>query len=269
MRRPEFALWISRLCRAFILLAEWPLGRRAQARMRAHLIERMVPIVETETRHGILKFYSPATMPYSRSGMKGRQILEWIDTLEDDETLWDIGANVGVYTLYAARKGMQVLAFEPEAQNFGILATNIAINGIDNQAGALNLAFDDHTGIGRLHLSSLRPGMAQHQFQHSSEGAGAGADSATSVQWTLGYTIDNFIDAFDVAFPDHIKIDVDGNELLILKGGKRLFGDSRLKSAVIETRPDSYDAAVTFMSECGFAISWEKGNRSGDIVFRR
>jgi len=268
MKRPELAPWIARLCRTFVLVAEKPLGVRARARMRAQLIEQLVPVVETKTHYGVLKFYSPATMPFSRSGMKGKQILEWIDGLATDNVLWDIGANVGVHTLYAARKGMQVVAFEPEAQNFGILATNIILNGIDQRAGALNIAFNDQSGIGRLQLSDLRPGMAQHQFSVSAapEDRDAGA---TGQQWTLGYAIDDFVQSFDVAFPDHIKIDVDGNELLILEGARRVFSDRRVKSAVIETRPETYASAVEFMKERGFSVSWEKGNQSGDIFFQR
>ena len=52
--------------------------------------------------------------------------LAWIDTFKDGETLYDIGANVGMYTIYAAvMRKANVYAFEPEALNYAELNKNI------------------------------------------------------------------------------------------------------------------------------------------------
>ena len=44
----------------------------------------------------------------------------------------DIGANIGIYSLYAAKRGHKVVAFEPESQNFALLQRNISLNNLDN-----------------------------------------------------------------------------------------------------------------------------------------
>ncbi len=43
---------------------------------------------------------------------KEPETLEWIDGFSANDVFWDVGANMGLYTLYAASKGTQVLAFE-------------------------------------------------------------------------------------------------------------------------------------------------------------
>ena len=49
---------------------------------------------------------------------KEPETLEWIDRMNDDSVLWDIGANVGIYSIYAAvSKRANVIAFEPSFFN--------------------------------------------------------------------------------------------------------------------------------------------------------
>ncbi|HEY5918287.1 MAG TPA: hypothetical protein VIU13_12820, partial [Chryseolinea sp.] len=49
---------------------------------------------------------------------KEPETLDWIDKFKKDEILFDIGGNIGVYSMYAGKKGARVYAFEPESQNF-------------------------------------------------------------------------------------------------------------------------------------------------------
>ena len=59
---------------------------------------------------------------------KEPETLEWIDTIPNNSTLWDIGANVGLYSIYAAKaKNCKVIAFEPSVFNLELLARNIFI----------------------------------------------------------------------------------------------------------------------------------------------
>src|ERR1051325_5936164 len=58
--------------------------------------------------------------------------IQWIDSFLPNSVFWDVGANVGVYTLYAARRGAaQVVAFEPAAVNYFLLAAHCEANGLD------------------------------------------------------------------------------------------------------------------------------------------
>src|SRR5262245_45216455 len=55
--------------------------------------------------------------------------LEWIETFSADDVLFDIGANVGMYSIWAAAtRRCRVIAFEPEALNYALLNRNIEAN---------------------------------------------------------------------------------------------------------------------------------------------
>ena len=62
---------------------------------------------------------------------KEPETLEWIDEVPKGSVLWDIGANIGLYTCYAAKgRECRVFAFEPSVFNLELLARNIFLNGL-------------------------------------------------------------------------------------------------------------------------------------------
>ena len=79
-----------------------------------------------------LKFFTPSELTYWRAktfSEKEPETLQWIDkfTLSRNKKIifWDIGANVGNYSIYASRKHkkkIEIIAFEPSGLNIGILA---------------------------------------------------------------------------------------------------------------------------------------------------
>jgi len=74
-------------------------------------------------------------------------LVNWIeDYIDADSILYDVGANIGAYSLYAARKGARVIAFEPGADNYGLLNKNIALNHMDDRISAFNAEIHDKTG---------------------------------------------------------------------------------------------------------------------------
>src|SRR5207247_117949 len=88
--------------------------------------------------HGVeLTFAVPNTINHFRSttfANKEPETLEWIDRMDRDSILWDIGANVGLYTCYAAMaRGCKVFAFEPSVFNLALLAQNTFLNGLDRK----------------------------------------------------------------------------------------------------------------------------------------
>ena len=65
---------------------------------------------------------------------KEPETIDWIDSFEEGACFYDIGANVGVFTLYAAKsKKCQVFSFEPSVFNLESLVRNININYLDKQ----------------------------------------------------------------------------------------------------------------------------------------
>jgi FkbM family methyltransferase len=159
--------------------------------------------------------------------------LQWIETFRDGEIFWDIGANVGLYSLYAAFKGHAVLAFEPSPTNYHLLCRNIEINQKSQSLSAYCIAFSDHTRLGSLHMASSQIGAALNSFGEV-DGLQHGSSSTLWSQATLGFCIDDFIELFDPPFPSHIKIDVDGIEGKIVTGARKTMNDRRLRSVLVE-----------------------------------
>ena len=68
---------------------------------------------------------------------KEPETLEWIDNFEKKENLifWDIGANIGLYSIYNALKNenSSTISFEPSSSNYRILSRNISINNLEKK----------------------------------------------------------------------------------------------------------------------------------------
>ena len=94
--------------------------------------------------------------------------VSWIEEMSEGEVLLDVGANVGLYSLCAARfRGARVFAFEPESQNFALLNANIHRNGLQDAVLAYSVALSDETRFDSLYLSSFEPGGSCHAFGES------------------------------------------------------------------------------------------------------
>jgi FkbM family methyltransferase len=161
--------------------------------------------------------------------------IQWLDNfLQENETFYDIGSNVGVFALYAAKKrGANVIAFEPEASNYNILNKNIFYNRLDSKIIAINIALTDINKMSYLYLSKIKVGASGHSFDANIDYKQRKYKPVFK-QGVLGMSLDYVIEQFNLPFPNHIKIDVDGNEHKIINGMKKCLSDRRLKSVAIE-----------------------------------
>jgi FkbM family methyltransferase len=213
------------------------LGQRSGDYVSLRIAEGLMPTVTVETPRGALRFYCPGTLPLWRADTlltKEPETIEWIDTFRPGDVLWDIGANVGLYTLYAALKpDIQVLAFEPAAVNHFVLNRNIELNRMDERVSAFCLAFADQAQLARFYMGSTEIGGACHNFAEAADWEGKPLPVAFK-QAMVGYTIDEFIERFKPQFPTNIKIDVDGIEDKIIAGAPKTLADPRLKSLMVE-----------------------------------
>lgn len=167
----------------------------------------------------------------------------WIDGFDRNDIFWDVGANTGIYSLYAGKvKGVPTLAFEPASFNHALLCDNIRLNGLEERVAAYAFAFSDRSRLGQLNVADDEPGAA---FA-SVEDAGVGRLK----QAVLVLSVDDFIERFAPPFPTHIKTDVDGLEAQILNGSRRTLADPRLRSLLVEvderdgSRPEAIDAVL-------------------------
>ena len=210
-------------------------------------------IAETNIGAGVIKFYAPSPLLRLRAAglmTKEPDTIAWLNRLGPDDVLWDIGANVGVFALYAAvAPGARVLAFEPSAPNFFVLTRNVQLNGLSERITPYCLAVAARTELATINLDSADFGAAMSQF------GGVGVQSRYSNAPTplthgmAGVSIDDLVDRFGTPPPTAIKIDVDGLEWPILRGGERTLAQPRLRSLMVEL-------SVTHDAERNRAIEW-------------
>ena len=180
--------------------------------------------------------------------------LEWIAGFQPGEVLVDVGANVGMYTVWAAKtRGVKVYAFEPEAQNYALLNRNLVRNGLDGQVKAFCLALSDAAGFGELHLATLEPGGSLHSYGERVDYNRQPMEPKFS-QGCVSARLDDLVRDNVIPVPTHLKLDVDGFEPKVLAGAAELLRDARLKSLLVEVNHNLADhrAMVDELGGLGF-----------------
>jgi FkbM family methyltransferase len=232
-------------------------GRRRASQVLAHLSEQLVPIVEQDAGIGSLKFFCPSHLPEWRARTlmsKEPETLEWIDGFAKTDVLWDVGANVGLYSLYAALRGLTVLSFEPSPGNYYLLSRNVELNGFDDRVSSYCIAFNDNTRLDAFYMSNTELGGALSSFGEATDWKGE-TFKAKFKQAMVGFSIDEFIKQFAPSFPNHLKIDVDGIEKKIVDGASTTLADKRLKSVLIELNSNLNETGEIIQKMIGHGLS--------------
>jgi FkbM family methyltransferase len=150
-----------------------------------------------------------------------------------------------------------VIAFEPSAANYLVLNRNIDIDGLQDTITALCIAVAEKSGLDVLYLPSTEFGAALCNYGSATDYQGK-PFQPTFKQGAVGFSLGDL--AADLPFPTHTKIDVDGLEHDIIRGGAVLLSDARLRSVVIEldfARPDLVADVVRMMRGHGFTYANE------------
>ena len=241
-------------------LAALPL-RSLPVDWKALALERLSEemICDTSVPGAVLRFYAPTLLLRSRAAAvnsKEPDMIRWLDGLEEGAVLWDIGANVGVFSLYAAaRRKSKVLAFEPCAANFHVLSRNVELNRA-YEVTAYCVALSGRTELGVLNMASAAMGSSMSQFGRPGEMSRYCAENANGLaQGMVGFTVDDFIARFSPPFPNYIKMDVDGLEWPILQGAQNTLRDPRLRSLMVElslSNKEEGGRAVALLEKSGF-----------------
>ena len=180
--------------------------------------------------------------------------IEWIAGFQREETLFDVGANVGMYTIWAAKsRGVEVYAFEPESQNYALLNRNIHLNGLAGSVHAYCLAISDAAGLSELHLSDFMAGGSCHTLGERLDFKHEPMRPAYS-QGCVAARLDDLVASGAVAEPTHIKIDVDGFEPKVIAGARRIVEGNKLRSLLIEVNQNLRDHLdmVAALNAAGF-----------------
>lgn len=166
--------------------------------------------------------------------------LAWLDSFKPGEILFDVGANVGMYTVWAAAlNGTQVFAFEPEALNYAELNKNIYLNDLHYLVTAYCCGISNETLATKLYLSKFVPAFSHHDCKLN-RWEGPVTKLAKSQEERLGQgclavKLDDLVYNYGLLRPHHIKVDVDGLEALVVGGAERLLKEGLVRTILIET----------------------------------
>jgi FkbM family methyltransferase len=241
---------IARFLSGLVRTATQPMRPRRAASTRALVSEALLQRVTVPTEAGPLLVECPSSRALHDPqgfGQDEPETVAWIMALPAGSVLWDIGANIGLYSLLAARRGLQALAFEPSASSFAAMVRNIEINGFDDRIAAYCLAFAEHTSLVTLNMASTAAGHSMHSIE---------AREGGFRQAVPGFSVDDFMTRFVPPPPDAIKLDVDGIEPAILRGAMATLSE-HVREVLVEI--DGANAAAggngipELLSQAGFA----------------
>jgi FkbM family methyltransferase len=184
--------------------------------------------------------------------------IKWIHSLiKPGETVFDVGANVGNYSLIIAKHlsgNVKVYAFEPAWFNFTQLNRNIALNRYESSIFPICAGLSARSGLVWLNYSTLEYGSSMHSL---GEAVRLRDQSFTPVlcQPVASFTLDQVVGYLEVT-PNHIKIDVDGIESEILAGAAATLKNPALRSILVElSRNSQSDSdAIDRVLSAGFKI---------------
>jgi FkbM family methyltransferase len=206
---------------------------------------------------------------------KEPETIAWIDSFETGSVFWDIGANIGVFSLYnAMKRGNNTFAFEPCLENQHRIVDNYKANEILSILIFYRYAISDFDGKSTFYVPKSGPGRSGGQLGEAKHENGQSFTPAESYEVET-YTIDTL--AKRLVVPNHIKIDVDGHEWRILQGAAGTLGNPELKSVLVEVN-NCYADIDGYMKSFGLSdfnrfngadINRRAGQKSRNVIYLR
>lgn len=241
-----------------LLLRALPLGARLRVVDDLRHNRRLIDFAPTQL---YLDVTSSGELTRLQPCAKEPETVEWLLSYSGSgPVLYDIGANVGTYSLIAAAAdpAARVVALEPGYATFPRLVDNVRANSFGDRVAALPIALGDRTELVTFAYATVEPGAADHP---GILGGTAGRPVASHP--VLCYRLDDLIERFGLPEPTLLKLDVDGAETGVLRGATATLRSKGLASVLVEVREGSTEAAAVakILSEAGFA---EAGGRLHD-----
>jgi len=209
----------------------------------------------------------------ARSCKKEPWTVAWIEeSMGGGGVLYDVGANVGTFSLVAAkvcaRRGT-VVAFEPGFASYAHLCGNIVLNRCEAIIIPVPLALASTCGLGSFRYLSLDPGQSRHDFKQDAWHADEADTPKRYLQPVLSMTLDSAISTFSLPTPNYLKVDVDGGEIEVLHGAAQTLANPALRSILIEIDESQTEPVMAILDRSGFALArTHKGKHGKDAATR-
>ena len=176
---------------------------------------------------------------------KEADTVAWISSMKAGEVFVDVGANIGIYSVLAAKYGCKVYAFEPEAENYVLLCRSILFND-DVDITAYCVALSNETRPDYLYLSAHMAGGSCHTVGENIDHR-LTARQHEIKQGCMMMRLDDFrIRA------DHLKIDVDGLEHKVISGAEKTLENCKSVLLEINQNLEDHRNLCEWMRELGF-----------------
>jgi len=230
-------------------------------RARFALARKLVMDVEVRNGKSSYRFDCHSYTEFKRAAtlfQKEQGTIEWLHkVLRPGDAFCDIGANIGLYSVVAGDlvgDTGEVAAFEPHPANTMSLMQNMALNGLVERSKVISAALSDATGFFDFNIRESIPGSSMSQLGGTVDGNGREFVPELR-ECKAAFSLDDLVARGTVRSPDVIKIDVDGNELLVLAGMKAVLGsDERPRSVQVEVN-HRYEAELdAFMQSFGYSL---------------
>ena len=246
----------SRLVRGYLWRCPITEGKSQLLNLTRNWILPETPIIVFETKYGFQLKANLANPEHQYLYFYGTHDERYVITkllrmIQPGDVCWDIGANIGFYTCLLAsqveRTGA-VVAFEPATQTFGYLHENVALNQFTNVT-VVNKGLGNKPEQRDLYYSeaALTEGTASLKYP-----AGRTASERVCLD-----TFDNLIP--ELPKPDFIKIDVEGYQLEVLRGGEKyLKAHAPLLMAELkdvgEANSAGFDEIEAYITHLGYTL---------------
>lgn len=191
--------------------------------------------------------------------LKEEGTMAWIEAeVRPGDVFMDIGANIGIYSIAAAQRmggSGEVYAFEPHKVNGVTLLRNVQANGLQGRIRVFACALSDSDGFLAFNYASLASASSASQLGHRRVPGSDEEFSPVSSEMVFSTSVDSLIAAGAIEPPTLVKIDVDGNELAILRGMAGLLrGPRRPRAVQVELNVGEQDEIAALMQASGYAL---------------
>jgi FkbM family methyltransferase len=178
---------------------------------------------------------------------KEPETLAWIRDFDEGAVFYDVGCNIGIYSLYAAslKKVSKVIGFDPSRKNIERMRENVGLNEYEN-VFAINLPIGNDV---------CKVDFKEDERSVPGEAGGVLTPNVDGKMWTI--SIDRLVISVGMPKPNYIKIDVDGGEFRIIEGAAYTLAHDWCKGVLVEADPTCTNINLlnTFMVQHGFTTN--------------
>ena len=189
---------------------------------------------------------------YKTQFYEEKDLCNWIETFSEDDIFYDIGSNVGMFSIYAASRNIKTYSFEPHPANLNVLLYNLHLNKVCKKIIVLPIALNADNEISNIQFRDLTAGVAKNNITNKNIGNELNFNLIT-------FNLNELSKLSNFEKPTKVKIDVDGLEYQILMGGSNiLFEANEIMIEIYDNgniKHKQYEKIISMLKKNNFIYS--------------